>query len=83
MQVLTWVVLICLGMLLGSTWTIQAVQPKLRRQAEKRRVLNEEWSAVRNFRQQRDKCPRCGTPQSLYWDWYYPPTMVKDPPDDD
>ena len=64
LQVLSGVLLVCLGMLLGSTWTIQALQPKLRRQAEERRRLNEEWAAVRTARRQRGECPRCGSPFS-------------------
>ncbi|MGH3768850.1 MAG: hypothetical protein ACRDS0_08800 [Pseudonocardiaceae bacterium] len=51
-----------LGMLLGTTWTIQVLQPKLRRQAEERRRLNAEWQAIRDARQsvQFVRCPRCG-----------------------
>lgn len=63
-QVLSVVLLICLGMLLGASWTIQALQPKLCRQAEERRRLNEEWRAVRTARQQRRQCPSCGGPLS-------------------
>lgn len=40
------------GILLGSTFTIQATQPELRRQAEERRRLNEEWAALRSARRQ-------------------------------
>jgi hypothetical protein len=50
LQLLSGVLLVCLGLLLGMTWTIQALQPKLRRQAEERSRLNEEWSAVRMAR---------------------------------
>ena len=74
--------LVCLGLLLGTAWTIQAVQPKLRRQAEERRRLNEEWSAVRTAHQQRTECPRCASPLSER-DWYFAPTIVADPPADD
>ncbi|MGH3899371.1 MAG: hypothetical protein ACRDTA_14245 [Pseudonocardiaceae bacterium] len=63
-QVLGALLLLCLGLLLGASWTIQAVQPKLRRQAVERRRLNEEWSAVRTARRQREKCPRCAGPLS-------------------
>jgi hypothetical protein len=58
-QFLGGLILLCLGLLLGTSWTIQAVQPKLRRQAEERRRLNEEWLAVRAARQQQDECPLC------------------------
>jgi hypothetical protein len=76
------VLLICLGLLLGTTWTIQALQPKLRRQAEERRRLNEEWSAVRTARRQQSECPRCGSP--LFESrWYIAPTLVEERPDDD
>ncbi len=83
LQVLSGVLLVCVGLLLGATWTIQALQPKLRRQAEERRKLNEEWSTVRTARQQRGECPRCASPQLSEWDWYVAPTLVEDPPDDD
>ncbi|PZS37744.1 MAG: hypothetical protein DLM62_17555 [Pseudonocardiales bacterium] len=79
-QVLTAVLLVCLGVLLGAIWTIQALQPKLRRQAEQRRRLNEEWSAVRTARRQRRECPRCGALLTER-DWYLAPTIVEDPAD--
>jgi cell division protein FtsL len=85
-QVLGWVLLgsillICLGLLLGASWTTQALQPKLRQQAEERRRLNEEWSRVRTARRQRGQCPRCASPLSEQ-DWYFAPTLMEDPPDD-
>jgi uncharacterized paraquat-inducible protein A len=64
LQVLSGLLLVFLGLLLGSSWTIQASQPKLRQQAEERRKLNEEWSAVRIARRQRGECPQCGSPLS-------------------
>jgi len=73
--------LVCLGLLLGTTWTIQALQPKLRRQAMERRRLDEEWSAVRTTRLQWEKCPRCGSPLSDQ-DWCSASTIVEDRPDD-
>lgn len=64
MQVLIGVLLVCLGLLLGTTWTIQALQARLRRRAEERRRLNEEWMAIRKewsmirtTRHQLAKCP--------------------------
>lgn len=58
------IVLACLfiGMLLGTAWTVQAVQPNLRRQAEERRQINAEWQAVRDAAQSVHfaRCPRCG-----------------------
>jgi uncharacterized paraquat-inducible protein A len=75
------VLLVCLGLLLGTAWTIQALQPKLRQQAEERRRLNEEWSAVRAARQRQGRCPRCASPLSER-DWFVAPTVEK-PPDDD
>jgi len=58
------IVLACLfiGMLLGTAWTFQAVQPNLRRQAEERRQINAEWQAVRDAQQSVHfvRCPRCG-----------------------
>jgi hypothetical protein len=74
--------LVCLGLLIGASWTTQALQPKLRRQAEERRRLNAEWSAVRTARRQRSKCPHCASPLSDQ-DWYYTTTLVADPLDDD
>jgi hypothetical protein len=61
-QVLGGALLVCFGLLLGATWTIQALQPKLRQQTEERRRLNEEWSAVRAARRRRGECPRCASP---------------------
>ncbi|MGH3821415.1 MAG: hypothetical protein ACRDRA_01000 [Pseudonocardiaceae bacterium] len=58
--VLSGVLLICLGLLLGATWTTQALQPKLSKQAQERRKLDEEWAALHAFRRQRSLCPRCG-----------------------
>jgi uncharacterized paraquat-inducible protein A len=82
LQILSGVLLVCLGLLLGSTWTIQALQPKLRRQAEERRRLHEEWLAVRTARRQRGTCPRCGSPLSER-NWYIAPVVADDQPDDD
>jgi hypothetical protein len=66
-QVLGAALLICLGMLLGSTWTIQALQGTLRQHAEERRRLNEEWSAISNIHLQRDRCPHCASLLSAGW----------------
>jgi cell division protein FtsL len=82
LSILGAVMLVCLGLLLGSTWTTQALQPKLRRQAEERRQLNEEWSAVRTAHEQRGKCPRCASLLTER-DWYIAPTIVEEPSDDD
>jgi hypothetical protein len=76
------ILLACLGVLLGATWTIQVSQPKLRRQAEERRRLNEQWSAVRTARWQRRECPRCGSPLTER-DWLRAPAIVDEPLDDD
>lgn len=78
LQVLGGALLVSLGALLGATWTTQLMQPKLRRQAEERRRLNEEWVAVRTAHQQRGECPRCASPLSEK-DWYFAPTIVEDP----
>jgi hypothetical protein len=82
LTVLSAVLLVCLGLLLGTSWTIQALQPKLRRQAEERRRLNAEWSAVRTTRQRRGKCPRCASPLSEQ-DWPVAAMTVEPQPDDD
>ncbi len=59
-QVLSAALLVCLGVLLGTTWTTQLLQPRLGRQADDRRRLNQEWLAVRAARRQWAVCPRCG-----------------------
>jgi hypothetical protein len=56
------VLLVCLGVLVGTTWAMQAMRPNLRAQAEERRRLNEEWTSVRTIRRQLIQCPRCGYP---------------------
>jgi hypothetical protein len=60
-QVVGAVLLISIGLLLGGTWTTQALQATLRHQAEERRRLNEEWLAVRAACRQRGTCPRCAS----------------------
>ncbi|MGH3812348.1 MAG: hypothetical protein ACRDUV_07805 [Pseudonocardiaceae bacterium] len=82
LMVLGAVLLVCLGLLLGAAWTVEAMQPKLRRQAEERRRLNAEWAAIRTARQRRGVCPRCASPLSER-DWSVAPMAVEDPPDDD
>ena len=74
--------LVFLGLLLGASWTTQATQHRLGRQAEERRRLNAEWSAIRTARRQRSTCPRCARSLSEQ-DWYYAPPVVDDRPDDD
>ncbi|HEV7831183.1 MAG TPA: hypothetical protein VGP04_20540 [Pseudonocardiaceae bacterium] len=44
------VLLVCLGLLLGVTWTAQALQHKHRQLAEERRWLNEQWLMIRTAR---------------------------------
>jgi len=73
---------VCFGLLLGTAWTIMAMQPRLRRQAEDRRKLNEEWVAVRSARQQQGRCPYCKLPQAEY-DRYSEQTQRAEDPDDD
>ena len=73
---------LCLGLLLGTTWTVQSLQPTLRRQAEERRRLNEEWKVVRAARRQPGQCARCGSPLSEQ-DWFFAPALVEVPADDD
>jgi hypothetical protein len=74
--------LVFLGLLLGATWNTQVSQPKLRRQAEERRRLNEEWAAIRTIRRERNECPRCASP--LYeWDGEFIPRGIEERPDDD
>jgi hypothetical protein len=59
-QVLTAVLLVWLGVLLGTSWTTQLLESTLRRRAEERRRLNQEWLAVREVRRRWTECPRCG-----------------------
>lgn len=49
-SVLNSVLLVFLGMSLGTIWCTQILQSKLERQAEERRRLNEEWITVRTTR---------------------------------
>lgn len=86
-QVLIWfllgaVLLICLGILLGATWTAQALRPKLRQLAKERRRLNQEWAVVRAAHRQLDECPRCGYPLADQG-WGFAPTLREGPPEDD
>jgi hypothetical protein len=81
-QVLGSLLLICLGLLLGATWTIQAVQPKLDRQAEERRRLNEEWVTIYSIRRQRARCARCDFLHAAMG-LYFEQAPIEDLPDDD
>lgn len=67
-------VLLCLGLLLGASWTSQTLLPERCQLAEERRRLNEEWAAVRTARQQRLHCPRCAGPV-LEQGWFSAPTQ--------
>jgi hypothetical protein len=82
LQVLGAVLLVCLGLLLGATWTNQAFQHKYRQLADERRRLNEQWLAVRAARRQRAECVRCLGPLTDRG-WYFEQTLVENPPDDD
>lgn len=73
--------LCCIGLLFGATWTTQALQPKLRQLADERRSLNAEWVAVRTARQQLERCPRCGYP--LTGAPWFTPTLTERRRDDD
>jgi hypothetical protein len=74
--------LVCLGMLLGASWTLQATQSNLRRQAEERRRLSEERLAVRTARRRQGKCLRCASALSVNTR-YVVPTIIEDWLDDD
>jgi hypothetical protein len=74
--------LICLGLLLGSTWTVQALQAKFRRLAQERRRLNDEWLTIRMARGQQGQCPRCAR-LLCEQDWYLTQTTIQEPSDDD
>jgi hypothetical protein len=86
-QILGWimlaaVLLILIGLLLGATWTTQALQSNLRHRAEERRRLNEEWAAVRATRHYGQACPYCAYPLTDQ-DWYGEESIVEEPSDDD
>ena len=83
MVILGAIALLSLGLLLGTTWTIQAFRPNLRRQAEERRRLNQQWTAVRDARRRVVRCPRCASPLSEQDGWYVASALVEDQPDDD
>ena len=71
-----------LGMLIGASWNTQANQSQLRRQAEERRRLNDEWAAIRAVRRQQTECLGCASP--LYErNWHFAPTVGEERPDDD
>jgi hypothetical protein len=79
LQVLGWVVLgavllICIGLLLGASWTTQALQLRHRHQAEERRRLNEEWSAIDVARREHAVCPRCTSGLSKQSRYFAPNT---------
>jgi hypothetical protein len=79
---LSGVILLCLGLLLGSFVTVQALQPKLRRQAEERRRLNEEWAAIRTVHRQRSEFLPGVSPQTERY-WYLAQSGVENRADDD
>jgi hypothetical protein len=68
------ILLACLfvGMLFGTTFTVQALRPAFRQQARERRRLNAEWQAIQQAEQsvQPRWCPRCGhlLPQAALYD---------------
>lgn len=72
-------VLIGVGALIGSSWTVQALNGKFRRHAAERRRLNEEWRAVRAYRAQQRRCVDCDDELNLYLQ----PALVAGAHDDD
>lgn len=50
---------VCLGVLIGSAWTTQALDGRFRRRAAERRRLNDEWASLRTLREQHRRCPLC------------------------
>jgi hypothetical protein len=73
--------LICLGLLLGGSWTRQALRADYRLRAEQRRQLSEQWQALRAAHHH-NRCPRCTSPLSPY-DPDHEPTIDHAPHDDD
>jgi hypothetical protein len=81
LQMLSHLLLLCLGVLLGTSWTLQAIQYKLHRLAEERRRLNEEWLAIRAARrQQLDGRRRYPVIEPA---WYSEQTVLSENPSDD
>jgi ABC-type nickel/cobalt efflux system permease component RcnA len=74
--------LICLGLLLGASWTRQALQADYRHRAEQRRQLTEEWQALRTARHH-NHCPHCTSPLSPHDPDPEPTTIDQTPYDDD
>ncbi len=73
--------LICLGLLLGESWTGHALQAESRRRADERRQLNEEWQAIRAA-PHHNQCPRCASTLSPK-DSYIKPIAIEESPYDD
>jgi hypothetical protein len=73
--------LICLGLLLGGSWTRQALRADYRHRAEQCRQLTEQWQALRTARHY-NRCPHCTHPLSPH-DSYHEPTIDEVPYDDD
>lgn len=73
--------LICLGLLLGGSWTRQTLRADYRHHAEQRRQLSEQWHALRTARHH-NHCPRCTSPLPPY-DPDYEPTIDHTPYDND
>ena len=75
------ILLVCLGLLLGGSWTNQVLQAKLRRQAKERRKLNEDWQAI-HIASQQSRCPCC-TRRLAEQDSYLALAAIKEIPYDD
>ena len=60
--VLSGVLLLCLGVLVGASWTDQALSQRRRRLAIEQRELNE-WHRL--LRETSQHCLRCGNPTAL------------------
>jgi hypothetical protein len=69
--------LICLGPLLGGSWTRQALRADYSHRAEQRRKLTEEWQAIRTARHH-NHCPHCTSPLTPC-DSYHEPTIDEAP----
>ncbi|MQA17167.1 MAG: hypothetical protein GEV09_24475 [Pseudonocardiaceae bacterium] len=58
--------LIGLGALIGSSWTLQALEGRFRQHAAERRRLNEEWQVVRAVRAEQRRCVQCEDERDPY-----------------
>ena len=79
------VLLVCLGLLLGATWTTQVLHHKHQQLAGERRWLNEQWSMIRTARREGfEESHRQGrAPGEWCWCWCYQQRLAESMTEDD